>query len=166
MEQVQNTYYDQPTDDSIIIIREFNSPVSKIRKAWSDPVIIDNWFAPQPFILSSKALSFTDDGSWTFNSIVNEETSISSVADYFTALGLLRFKEEDAFCTPDGRARADNPKLSWSITFESTSNGSAVYCHLFFENQDTLTQFIDKDFKNEFASSHNRLDNYLSSIDF
>ena len=166
MEQVQNTFYDQPTDDSLIIIREFNSPVSKLRKAWSDPVILDSWFAPQPFILNSKALSFSDDGSWSFNSIVNEDTSISSVADYFTVLGLLRFKEEDAFCTPDGRARADNPKLSWSITFESTSNGSAVYCHLFFENQDTLTQFIDKDFKNEFASSHNRLDNYLYSIDF
>ena len=166
MEQVQNTYYDQPTDDSLIIIREFNSPVSKLRKAWSDPVILDSWFAPQPFILNSKALSFSDDGSWSFNSSVNEETSISSVADYFTALGLLRFKEEDAFCTPDGKAREDNPKLSWSISFESNSTGSAIYCHLFFDNTDTLSKFNENDFKNEFASSHNKLDDYLSSHDF
>ena len=36
------------TGKKIHIVREFNAPVEKIWKAWTDPEILDKWWGPKP----------------------------------------------------------------------------------------------------------------------
>ena len=46
----------------IHIVREFNAPVEKVWKAWTEPELIEKWIAPKPWTAQTKILDFTVGG--------------------------------------------------------------------------------------------------------
>ena len=59
-----NNFIFEPDLDAktIHIVREFNAPVEKVWKAWTEPELIEKWIAPKPWTAQTKILDFTVGG--------------------------------------------------------------------------------------------------------
>jgi uncharacterized protein YndB with AHSA1/START domain len=67
------------TAKKIYIVREFNAPVEKIWKAWTDPEILDKWWGPKPSRIETKIMDFKVGGTWQFAMITPEGTETLAV---------------------------------------------------------------------------------------
>lgn len=47
MNATENTV--APTDRDLVLTRVFNAPREKVFKAWTDPELLKQWFAPLPY---------------------------------------------------------------------------------------------------------------------
>jgi len=47
----------------LILVREFDAPREKIFKAWTDPVLMKEWFVPRPWTLSDVKVDVRPGGS-------------------------------------------------------------------------------------------------------
>ncbi|EJL57182.1 hypothetical protein PMI09_01199 [Rhizobium sp. CF122] len=47
----------------LILVREFDAPREKIFKAWTDPVLMKEWFVPRPWTLSDVKVDLRPGGS-------------------------------------------------------------------------------------------------------
>jgi len=47
----------------LVLVREFDAPREKIFKAWTDPVLMKEWFVPRPWTLSNVKLDVRPGGS-------------------------------------------------------------------------------------------------------
>jgi hypothetical protein len=163
MELIQKTYYDQSSDDTLVVTRFFNFPVNIVANAWSDPAILNQWFTPENnFISKVDNVFFSSNYPWYFNVNHSDNIHFSNIADMFSVIAYMQFKMENPFCESDGRMRQDHPTFNYSISYESTISGTIVSCLLTFNNADELNTFTEQNFKEEFASSHVRLDTYLA----
>ena len=50
----------------IHVVREFNAPVEKVWKAWTDPDLLAKWWGPKPWIATTKSMDFTVGGTWLY----------------------------------------------------------------------------------------------------
>ena len=50
----------------IHVVREFNAPVEKVWKAWTDPDMLEKWWGPKPWVAKTKTMDFTAGGVWLY----------------------------------------------------------------------------------------------------
>ena len=50
----------------IHISREFNAPIEKVWRAYTDPGLLDKWVGPKPWTAVAKTLDFTVGGIWLY----------------------------------------------------------------------------------------------------
>ena len=51
----------------IHVVREFNAPIEKVWKAWTDPDILQKWWGPKPWVAVTKSMDFTVGGAWLYS---------------------------------------------------------------------------------------------------
>src|ERR1700756_1383880 len=63
-----NNFIFEPDLDAktIHIIREFNAPIEKVWRAWTEPDLIEKWIAPKPWKAETKIMNFTVGGIWLY----------------------------------------------------------------------------------------------------
>ena len=50
----------------ITVIREFDAPVEKVWKAWTQKELLDEWWAPKPWKTRTKTIDFREGGHWLY----------------------------------------------------------------------------------------------------
>ncbi len=69
----------------IHVVREFNAPLEKVWKAWTDPDLLEKWVAPKPWKAATKTMDFTVGGIWLY-AMVSPEGQKHWVYAKFTAI--------------------------------------------------------------------------------
>ena len=69
----------------IHIAREFNAPIEKVWKAWTEPDLLEKWIAPKPWTAETKIMDFTVGGIWLY-AMVSPEGQKHWVYAKFTAI--------------------------------------------------------------------------------
>src|SRR6201998_3924350 len=92
----------------IYISREFNAPIEKVWRAWTDPDLIEKWIAPKPWTARTKIMDFTVGGIWLYAMVSPEGqkhwsriefTEIES-GNSFSSINM--FSDEEGTTTPGG----------------------------------------------------------------
>jgi uncharacterized protein YndB with AHSA1/START domain len=47
--------------------REFNADISLVWRAWTEPELRDQWWAPAPWICETKSMDFSEGGRWHYD---------------------------------------------------------------------------------------------------
>ena len=149
---------------SIHIVREFNAPVEKVWKAWTDPVLLDKWTGPKPWKAVTKTWDFTVGGIWLY-AMVSPEGQKQWVYAEFTAIeNGSAFTSMGVFCDGDGNPFLDGPKSYKDTKFSSLEgNRSKVDMLITFEEESTLKMFAEGGFKEGSAMTLNQLDELLAT---
>jgi uncharacterized protein YndB with AHSA1/START domain len=63
-QQRNSTYPDRDTQNEIIVDRVLNLPISKVWKAWSEPVSLKKWLGPKDFTCPSSSINFKTGGKY------------------------------------------------------------------------------------------------------
>jgi|SRR6185503_785068 len=147
----------------IHIVREFNAPVEKLWRAWTEPDLIEKWIAPKPWAAETKLWDFTVGGTWLY-AMVGTEGQKHWVYARFTAIeNGSGFSTTGMFCDADGNPVADGPKSYRDTKFSSIEgNRSKVESIITFDDEATIKMFVEMGFKEGTAMSFNNLDELLA----
>ena len=152
------------TAKTIHISREFNAPVEKLWKAWTEPALIEQWIAPKPWTAETKTWDFTVGGVWLY-AMVGTEGQKHWVYAEFTAIEPgSAFSTTGMFCDPDGNPVAAAPKSYRDTKFTAIEgNRSKVESVITFEDESTIKWFVEGGFKEGTTATFDQLDQMLAS---
>jgi uncharacterized protein YndB with AHSA1/START domain len=148
---------------TIRVAREFNAPIEKVWKAFTDPGLLAKWTAPKPWTAQFKVYDFTV-GGISLYAMASPEGHIHWVYDEFTAIenGSV-ISTMGMHCDGDGNPVLDGPKSYKDTTFSSIDgNRTKVDTVLTFEDEATIKWFVEGGFKEGTTITFDQLDELLA----
>src|SRR4051812_10793475 len=62
----ETIYTKDVANNKIKVIREFDAAVEKVWQAWTEPKILDLWWAPKPWKAVTQSMDFRNGGEWSY----------------------------------------------------------------------------------------------------
>ncbi len=63
---MKTTFTKDVANNKMFITREFAGTVEDVWKAWTDPKLLDQWWAPKPWKAETKSMDFREGGRWVY----------------------------------------------------------------------------------------------------
>lgn len=146
----------------IRVTREFNAPISKTWKAWTEAEYLDKWWAPQPWKAVTQSMSFQEAGQWRYYMQGPEGERHYCLVNYKSIVPNKSYSGTDAFCDEKGNILPDMPNTNWLVEFTGTGNTTTVNVELSFKTEEDLNKMVEMGFEEGFAAAHNNLDELLA----
>ena len=159
----ETTYTKDATNNKIRVVREFDAPVEKVWRAWTEKEILDQWWAPLPWKAVTQSLDFREGGTWFYYMEGPDGSRHYCRADYQTILPKKLYTGLDAFCDEKGKVMEDFPRMNWKVEFSSTNTGTKVDVEITFASAADLAKIVEMGFQEGFSAAHNNLDELLKT---
>jgi uncharacterized protein YndB with AHSA1/START domain len=159
----ETTYKKDLDNKKIFAEREFDAPVEKVWKAWTEAKLLDQWWAPKPWKAVTKSMDFRDGGTWYYYMQGPEGERHYCRADFTNIDPKKSFEGDDAFTDENGKPNGEMPSMHWSTMFNKTDDGTKVNVEVSFKSVEDLEKIVEMGFQEGFASAHNNLDELLAS---
>jgi uncharacterized protein YndB with AHSA1/START domain len=149
----------------IYIAREFNAPIEKIWKAWTDPEILDKWWAPKSFRTETRIMDFRVGGTWQIAMVTPEGQKHWLHAEFTAIENGKAILTKALFFDGEGNPVKGGPNWYRDTRFLSIDgNRTKVDIEITYEDQATFERFTsDGFFKEGTATGYNQLDELLAS---
>jgi uncharacterized protein YndB with AHSA1/START domain len=148
----------------IYVVREFNAPVEKVWKAFTDPELLEKWTAPKPWTAKFKTWDFTV-GGISLYAMISPEGQKHWVYAEFTAIeNESAISATGMFCDGEGNPNHEAPKSYRDTKFLSIDgNRTKVDMVIAFEDESTIKWFVEGGFKEGTIMTFDVLDKLLAS---
>ncbi|PKD18892.1 ATPase [Salegentibacter salinarum] len=151
-------------NNSIHIKREFDANLKQVWQAWTDPELLDKWWAPKPYHIETKSLNFEEGGRWLYAMVSPTNEKDWCKADYKKIAHLKSISWLDAFCDEEGNDTYGKPNSSWTNIFSEENGTTTVDITLQHESKADLEMVIQMGFKEGFSMALENLDKVLSNL--
>ncbi len=148
----------------IEVTREFAAELLLVWDAWTNPEILDLWWAPKPYKTITESMDFKIGGSWLYYMISPENEKHWCRADYKQIEQHKMFSGLDAFCSESGEVNTTFPRSLWTNSFNQNKNVTTVSIVIQYDSLDDLKKIIELGFKEGFTMAIQNLDQYFESI--
>lgn len=146
----------------ILVEREFDAPLDLVWKAWTEPRLLDMWWAPRPWKAETKSMDFREGGSWLYSMVGPEGERHWCRADFKTIVDNKRYIGDDGFCDENGNITRDIPGMHWRVDFSETDTGTKVEVEISFDSLADMEKIIEMGFEAGFTAAHGNLDELLA----
>ena len=156
---------------TVSVTREFDADQSLVWDAFTNPEILDQWWAPKPWASKTKVMNF-EVGGRRFYAMVSPEGQEHWSIQTFTSISpKTNFKMTDAFADA-----AENPELpgsDWDLSFseqnaspeETVGRGTTkVSITIYNESLARMEKMIEMGFQGGFTMGLQQLDELLSTL--
>ena len=148
-------------NNKIQVVREFDAPVERVWKAWTEAAVLDKWWAPKPYQAKTKTMDFRPGGIWLY-SMVGPDNSEFCRADFKTIVDNKTFSMVEGFCDEDGKMDNQLPVMQWKCEFIGNDSTTKVEVEISFNSQRDLEKILEMGFQEGFAAAHTNLDELLA----
>ncbi|MCO6485275.1 MAG: SRPBCC domain-containing protein [Saprospiraceae bacterium] len=145
----------------IRVERSFNAPPERVWAAWTEADILDQWWAPNPWVTRTKIMDFREGGYWLYAMVGPEEETHWCRADFVRIVPGRSIVSTDAFCDEEGRVNESMPPTQWEISFHGNENTTTVVIVLSFRTMEDLGKILEMGFREGFTSGLANLDRYF-----
>ncbi|WP_031526544.1 SRPBCC family protein [Dyadobacter crusticola] len=145
----------------INVERAFAAPIVKVWAAWTEPALLDQWWAPKPWKARTKAMDFREGGNWLYAMVGPEGEEHWARVDYETINPLTSFSAKDAFCDENGNLNDELPGSHWNNQFNEQGGQTVVSMQITFEELAHLETTLEMGFKEGFEMGLGNLDELL-----
>lgn len=160
---MNNLQFDFKVDKStntVLVDREFDAELSLVWDAFTKQEILDQWWAPKPFISKTKVMEFKVGGRRFYAMVSPEGQEHWSIQNYTSISPKTNFKYLNAFADKD-----ENPHLpgsNWDLNFSEQNGITRVSISIYNESQERMEQMLEMGFKEGFTATLNELGNLLN----
>ena len=151
-------------NNSVTVIREFAAPLALTWDAWTKPEILDQWWAPKPYITKTKSMDFREGGTWLYAMIGPQNETHWCKNDYQKIVPLKSYSGLDAFCDENGNNNTEMPRTLWTNTFSETNGTTTVNIVAVYDSLADLEKIIALGFKEGFTMAMGNLDEVLLAM--
>lgn len=145
----------------VSITREFDADLSLVWDAFTTKEILDQWWAPQPWISKTKYMDFKVGGR-RFFAMVGPEGQERWLIQKFTSISpKTNFKMFSAFA--DAAENPELPGADWDYTFSEQNGITKVSITIFNESFDRMEKLLEG-FQQGFTLALNNLDKVLVTL--
>lgn len=148
----------------INIEREFAAPLATVWAAWTQAELLDQWWAPRPWMAKTKTMDFKVGGYWLYAMTGPEGEAHWCKLNYKSISPLKNYTALDAFCDENGTpAEPAFPNSLWNNTFsENGDHTTLVSIEITYASLDDLENIIKMGFQGGFTMCVGNLDELLA----
>lgn len=142
--------------------REFDAPLSSVWSAWTEPEILDLWWAPAPFLSKTKIMEFKEGGRRLYAMVGPDGAERWSYFEYSSISPKTNFKHSATFSDAEGNPNSEFGSSYWDITFSEQGTSTIVDIVIKRDSFEELQKIIEMGFKEGFTSAMQGLDKILA----
>ncbi len=146
----------------VTIKREFDAPVTMVWKAWTESRLLDQWWAPKPWVAKTKSMTFQEGGSWLYAMTGPDGTSMWNFVEFSAIRKEQGFQAISSFCDENGRKNEDFPVMSWKNRFSALGSETLVEVEISFSKEADMEKIIAMGFEAGFTAALGNLDELLA----
>jgi uncharacterized protein YndB with AHSA1/START domain len=151
-------------NNTVNIKREFNADRELVWEAWTNPEILDQWWAPKPYKSKTKIMDFKVGGR-RFYAMVSPEGQENwgvqkfTLIDPKTDLGWL-----SSFADKDENINETLPTSQWELNFSELNGTTKVSIVIKHKTLANIEMIIQMGFKEGFTMTLNELNTLLPTL--
>jgi len=145
----------------VYVTMEFPAEVSMVWDAFTKAEILDQWYAPKPYVSRTKFMDFKVGGRRFYAMVSPEGQERWGIQNYTAITPKTNFKLYNAFADKD-----ENPELpgsEWDLDFSERNGTTTVKISIYNESLERLERIIDG-FKLGMAATYENLRNLLAGV--
>jgi uncharacterized protein YndB with AHSA1/START domain len=151
-------------NSTINIKKEFNANLSLIWDAYTKSELLDQWWAPKPFINKTKKMDFREGGMWHYSMTDQNGQSHWCRLDYLTISAQESYSALDAFCDENGKLNEEIPRTNWEIKFTENEGSTLVDSLLTYNSLSDLETILGYGFKEGAMAGINQLEELIETL--
>lgn len=148
---------------TVFIDREFNAELSLVWDAFTKQEILDQWWAPQPYLSKTVKMEFKVGGRRFYAMVSPEGVEMGwHIQEYTSISPKTNFKFFSVFADKD-----ENPFLpgsNWDFNFSEQNGITKVSIIIHNDSLERMEKMIEMGFKEGFTATLNELENLLSNL--
>jgi len=147
---------------TVSVIREFAAELSLVWDAFTKPEILDQWWAPRPWVSKTKYMDFKVGGRRFYAMVSPEGEERWSIQKYTSISPKTNFKFFNAFADKD-----ENPELpgsDWDLNFSEQNGTTTVRVSIYNESLARMEKMIEMGFSEGFKMTLNSLEDLLTQL--
>jgi uncharacterized protein YndB with AHSA1/START domain len=147
---------------TVFIKREFAAELSLVWDAFTKQEILDQWWAPKPWISKTKYMDFKVGGRRFYAMVSPEGQEHWSIQEYTSISPKTNFKMLNAFADKD-----ENPELpgsDWDLKFSEQNGVTTVSVTIYNESLARMEKMIEMGFKEGFTMTMTYLEKLLAKL--
>jgi len=145
-------------NSTVNVKREFDASLANVWSAWTEPEILDQWWAPAPWKSKTKRVDFKEGGRRLYAMIGPEGEQHWAIADFTSISPKTNFKYLDAFSDSEGNLNTEFPRSDWNVNFSEQGGSTFVDVVIKHEKLSDLEMIIQMGFKEGFTIAMEGLD--------
>jgi uncharacterized protein YndB with AHSA1/START domain len=147
---------------TVLVIREFAAELSLVWDAFTKPEILDQWWAPRPWVSRTKYMDFKVGGQRFYAMVSPEGEERWSIQKYTSISPKTNFKFFNAFADKD-----ENPELpgsDWDLNFSAQNGTTTVRVSIYNESLARMEKMNEMGFSEGFKMTLNSLEALLTQL--
>ena len=147
---------------TVYITREFDAPLSLVWDAYTKQELLDQWWAPKPWMSKTKSMKFEVGGRRFYAMVSPEGQERWSIQKYTSITPKTNFKFFNAFADKD--ENLELPGSEWDFNFSEQTGTTTVTITIYNESLARLEKMIEMGFKEGYAMQMQNLDELLATL--
>ncbi len=162
MNNLQFDFIIDKSTNTVVVEREFDAELSLVWDAFTKQEILDQWWAPKPWVSRTKFMNFKEGGRRFYAMVSPEGHESWQIQDYTSITPKTNFKFLSVFADKD-----ENPFLpgsNWDLNFSELNGLTRVSITIYNESKERMEKMIEMGFKEGFTMTLTELGNLLSRL--
>jgi uncharacterized protein YndB with AHSA1/START domain len=148
-------------EKSILVSKEFNAPTEFVWQAFTNHMVLDQWWGPDPWHAVTKSMDFKEGGSWLYAMVGPAGEKHWSRMEYIKIIPLQSYELIDGFCDEHGKWNEEMPVSKGQNVFTGTPEGTRVDFKMFFPTVDGLQKTVEMGFEQGITICMDQLDKLI-----
>lgn len=147
---------------TVIIKRKFEAGLPLVWDAFTKSEILDQWWAPKPFLSRTKIMNFEVGGRRFYAMVSPEGQERWSIQRYTSISPKTNFKMTSNFSDKD-----ENPEIpgsDWDFNFGEQNGTTTVNISIYNESRERMERMIEMGFKEGMTAILENLENLLYTL--
>ncbi len=160
-----NLLFDFTVDKStkrVTVVREFAAELPLVWDAYTKQDILDQWWAPKPWMSKTKSMNFEVGGRRFYAMVSPEGQEHWSIQKYTFITPKTNFKMLNAFA--DAAENLELPASDWDLNFSEQNGKTKVSITIYNESLERMEKMIEMGFQGGFTMTLNYLDELLATL--
>jgi uncharacterized protein YndB with AHSA1/START domain len=148
--------------NSVLVTREFNAELPLVWDAFTKQEILDQWWAPKPFVSKTKFMNFIEGGRRFYAMVSPEGNESWQIQEYTSISPKTNFNYFSVFADKDETPHL--PGSNWELNFTEQAGITKVSITIYNESLERLEKMIEMGFKEGFTMTLNELNELVTTL--
>ena len=148
---------------TVSITKEFAAELALVWDAYTTPELLDQWWAPKPFMSRTKVMDFREGGRRFYAMVSPEGEERWAVQKYTSITPKTNFKIFNAFADKD--EKLELPGSDWDLNFSEQHGTTKVSISIFNESLERLERMIEGGFREGTMAQLQNLEDLLATLE-
>ncbi len=144
---------------TVFVDKEFAADLSLVWDAFTKKELLDQWWAPKPYISKTKQMDFREGGMRFYAMVGPEGQEHWAIQKYKSITPKSNFTYLNAFADKD--ANPDLPGSDWDLSFSEQNGKTTVNIVIVNDSLERMEQMIEMGFKEGFTAALQQLEAVL-----